>query len=369
MQDIDVELARRTHPRPTFADCAARYLVQSREKRSLQAIEVHLRALLPHIGHLEPHQVHDETLRPFVSQRIASCVTAITINRSLEVVRTILTRAARSYRDEDGRPWLEMLPPLITILPESPRTAYPITWDEQDRLFPKLPPHLQRMALFAVNTGLRDSNVCGLESAWEVPVPEIGRSVFVIPSDSYKANRHHVVILNDAAWSIVQAQRGLHPTWVFPYRGRRINTMNNTAWQKVRREAGLRYVRTGLDLPVDVALFLPGAAPPLRVDTAYAERQDYAIPRFDGDEGHCPQRQLRSLRLRASRVQGRRAAQGISRAVSCRLDCMTPRRSGRASAAAAMDLIQRRASATAQLSPPSRPTPSRSSPTSSSRCG
>lgn len=243
MQDIDVELARRAHPRPTFADCAARYLAQSREKRSLQAIQVHVRALLPYIGHLEPHQVHDETLQPFVSQRIASCVTAITINRSLEIVRTILNRAARSYRDEDGRPWLQALPPLITMLPESPRPAYPITWDEQDRLFPKLPAHLQHMALFAVNTGLRDGNVCGLEWAWEVPVPEIGRSVFVIPSDSYKSNRDHVVILNDAAWSIVQAQRGLHPVWVFPYRGRRIETMNNTAWQKARREAALRYVR------------------------------------------------------------------------------------------------------------------------------
>lgn len=243
MQDIDLELARRAHPRPTFADCAARYLAQSREKRSLQAIQVHVRALLPYIGHLEPHQVHDETLQPFVSQRIASCVTAITINRSLEIVRTILNRAARSYRDEDGRPWLQALPPLITMLPESPRPAYPITWDEQDRLFPKLPPHLQRMALFAVNTGLRDGNVCGLEWAWEVPVPEIGRSVFVIPSDSYKSNRDHVVILNDAAWSIVQAQRGLNPVWVFPYRGRRIETINNTAWQKARGEVGLRYVR------------------------------------------------------------------------------------------------------------------------------
>jgi integrase len=187
--------------------------------------------------------VHDETLQPFVSQRIASCVTAITINRSLEVVRTILNRAARSYRDEDGRPWLEALPPLITMLPESPRPAYPITWDEQDRLFPKLPPHLQRMALFAVNTGLRDGNVCGLEWAWEVPVPEIGRSVFVIPSESYKSNRDHVVILNDAAWSILQTQRGLHPVWVFPFKGRRIDGMNNTAWQKARREAHLRYVR------------------------------------------------------------------------------------------------------------------------------
>jgi integrase len=243
IKDIDADLARREHPRPTFADCAARYLAQSREKRSFEAIQVHVRALLPHIGHLEPHQVHDATLAPFISQRIASCVTAITINRSLEVVRTILNRAARSYRDEDGRPWLEAIPPLITILPEAPRPAYPITWDEQDRLFPRLPAHLQRMALFAVNTGLRDNNVCGLQWDWEVPVPEIGRSVFVIPSDSYKSNRDHVVILNDAAWSIVQAQRGLHPVWVFPYEGRRIGTMNNTAWQNGRREVGLRYLR------------------------------------------------------------------------------------------------------------------------------
>jgi len=243
MRDIDIELARRAHARPTFADCAARYLAQCREKRSFEAIRIHVRALLPHIGHLEPHQVHDATLASFVSQRIASCVTAVTINRSLEVVRTILNRAARSYRDQDGRPWLEAIPPLITMLPEAPRPAYPITWDEQDRLFPKLPAHLQRMALFAVNTGLRDDNVCGLEWSWEVPVPEIGRSVFVVPSDSFKTHRDHVVILNDAAWSIVQAQRGLHPVWVFPFRGRRIGTMNNNGWQKARREVGLRYVR------------------------------------------------------------------------------------------------------------------------------
>ena len=72
-------------------------------------------------------------------------------------------RAARSYRDEDGRPWLEALPLLITMLPESPRSPYPITWAEHDRLFPRLPEHLARMALFALNTGLRDANLCGLQ--------------------------------------------------------------------------------------------------------------------------------------------------------------------------------------------------------------
>ncbi len=110
-------------------------------------------------------------------------------------MRVILNRAARSYRDYAGRPLLEILPPLITMLPETKRPPYPITWDEQDWLFSKLPACLSRMVLFAVNTGLRESNVCGLEWMWEVAVPDVGRSVFVIPSRAFKSNRAHVAVL------------------------------------------------------------------------------------------------------------------------------------------------------------------------------
>jgi integrase len=240
---VQCELARKAHARPTFTDCAARYVSQSRGKRSIDVIKWHVTLLQSYIGDLEPQQVHDQTLEPFVKARLAAGANATTINRSLEVVRTILNRAARSYRDTDGRPWLEALPPLITMLPENPRSPYPITWKEQDTLFRKLPAHLARMALFAVNTGLRDSNVCGLQWTWEVRVPELERSVFVIPPEAFKTKRAHVVILNDVAWSIIKAQRGLHPIWVFPFRGRRINTMNNNGWQQARHEAGLLLVR------------------------------------------------------------------------------------------------------------------------------
>ena len=217
---VQCDLARKTHARPTFTDCAARYLAQSRSKRSIDVIKWHVTLLQPYIGELEPQQIHDQTLEPFVKARLADGASATTINRSLEVVRTILNRAARSYRDPDGRPWLDVLPPLITMLPETPRSAYPITWKEQDTLFRKLPARLGRMALFAINTGLRDSNVCGLQWMWEVAVPEVGRSVFVIPPEAFKTKRPHVVILNDVAWSIVEAQRSLDPIWVFPFRGR-----------------------------------------------------------------------------------------------------------------------------------------------------
>jgi integrase len=243
MEKVDLDLDRRTRWIPLFHDCATRYLMQSQELRSIEAIRVHVALLIKHVGHLPPQQVHDATLAPFISSRIADGACATTINRTLQVARTILHRAARAYRDDDGMPWLDALPPLITMLPESRRAPYPITWEEQDKLFPRLPAHLARMVLFAVNTGLRNNNVCGLEWTWEVFVPEVGRSVFVVPADAFKTKKAHVVVLNDAAWSIVQAQRGLHPVWVFPFRGRRVGTMNNNGWQNARREVGLESVR------------------------------------------------------------------------------------------------------------------------------
>lgn len=216
---LDWEAERRAHARARFSDCCNRFLAESKYKRTQTTIAWHIQLLLPYIGHLEVRRVHDETLRPFIDARLADGVSPITVNRTLEVARSVLNRAARAYRDADGFPWLDTAPPLITMLPESPRLPHPINWDEQDRIFRRLPDHLGRMALFAVNTGLRDSNLCGLQWSWEVPVSELKRSVFVVPAHEFKSRRPHVVILNDAAWSIIETQRGKHPVWVFPYRG------------------------------------------------------------------------------------------------------------------------------------------------------
>lgn len=71
-------------------------------------------------------------------------------------------------------------------------------------------------------------------------MPKIGRSVFVIPAEAFKSRRAHVVVLNDATWSIIEEQRGKHPIWVSPHRGGPVATMNNTAWQRARREQTCR---------------------------------------------------------------------------------------------------------------------------------
>ena len=101
---VQCDVPRKAHARPTFTDCAARYVEQSRGKRGIDIIKWHVALLQSHIGDLEPQQVHDQTLEPFIKARLTAGASATTINRSLEVVRTILNRAARSYRDPDGRP-------------------------------------------------------------------------------------------------------------------------------------------------------------------------------------------------------------------------------------------------------------------------
>jgi integrase len=306
MARVECDVARKAHARPTFTDCAARYIEQSRGKRSFNTIRWHVALVQSYIRELEPKQVHDQTLVPFVKARLAEGASATTINRSLEVVRTILNRAARSYRDANGRPWLDGLPPLITMLPEHPRPPYPITWDEQDALLQRLPSHLARMALFAVNTGLRDSNVCGLQWEWEVKVPELGRSVFVVPAESFKTKRPHVVVPNDIAWSIIKSQRGKHPIWVFPYHGRRIGTMNNNGWQQARHEARLPLVRVH-DLRHSFACRLRAAGVPAEDREVLLGHANHSMA------GHYASADVGHLLKQANLVLKRRGTQTVLR--------------------------------------------------------
>ena len=133
-----------------------------------------------------------------------------TVNHALSVVRRILTLAARRWRDEQGQTWLDT-PPLLTMLPlTDTRQPYPLSVDEQQRLFRELPVHLARMALFKVDTGTRDQEVCRLRWEWEVEVPELSTSVFLVPGQHVKNREDRVIVLNDVANSVIESCRGHH---------------------------------------------------------------------------------------------------------------------------------------------------------------
>lgn len=75
-------------------------------------------------------------------------------------------------------------------------------------MFQELPDHLARMALFKVNTGLREQEVCGLKWDYEVKVPELETSVFIIPGERIKNGEERLVVLNRVAASVVESVRG-----------------------------------------------------------------------------------------------------------------------------------------------------------------
>lgn len=228
-------------PKRTFDEAASKYLLDHQEKVSLQQDIYQLERLMPFIGKLTLDQIHDGTLAPFIKDRKTKGLAHKTINLGLGLVRRILNLAARSWRDEDGKTWLET-PPLITMLPliGFQREPRPITWAEQRLIMPLLPDHLAKMVLFDLNTGARDEVVCSLKWEWEIPIPELGVSVFDIPRENVKGRkRGRVLVCNTVAQSIIEAQRGKDSVYVFPYRGHRIETMNNNAWQRARKHAGI----------------------------------------------------------------------------------------------------------------------------------
>lgn len=118
-----------------------------------------------------------------------------------------------------------------------------MSWEEQRDLFQALPGHLARMCLFKVNTGCREQEVCQLRWEWEVRVPELGCSLFIIPGDLVKNREDRLVVLNRVAASVIEEARGEHPEFVFTFRGHPVGKIHNSAWKRARTAIGLPQVR------------------------------------------------------------------------------------------------------------------------------
>ena len=178
----------------------------------------------------------------FKRDRINAGRTPGTVNKELAVVRRILNLAARVWRHGNGQTWLAT-PPLLELMRGPQRKPYPISWEEQGRLFPELPPHLERMALYAVNTGCRSGEIRRLKWDWEVAVPELNDTVFIVPDEVAKNGQGRVVVLNRIARKVVESERGKHPEVVFTYHGQPLSRIRNHAWERARARVNLPQVR------------------------------------------------------------------------------------------------------------------------------
>src|SRR6185437_8875444 len=143
----------------------------------------HAEKLDPFIGNLFLRQVHIDSLQPFIACRRADGVKTGTINLSLAFLRRVVNLAATEWRDEEGLTWFEQAAKIKLLKVTDRRPPYPLSPEEQAVLFQELPAYLTRMALFKVNTGTREEQVCALRWADEIQVPELNTSVFIVPGD------------------------------------------------------------------------------------------------------------------------------------------------------------------------------------------
>jgi integrase len=297
----------------TLAEAATRYLLEQEAANKVSlATETYLLApVVECVGELMLDQVHDGTLRKFVEQRLAEGLAHKTINLSLGLVRRILNVAARKWRVDIGggktAPLLQQVP-LLTMLALDgyQREPQPISWGEQRALLPHLPPHLARMALFVLNSGVRDDVAVSLRWDWEIKVDlgDVVCSVFEVPKRHVKGRKTiRYVVCNAVSQNIVDSVRGQHEEFVFVYRRERtkrhekepvmpyrpVQTMNNTAWQNARRKAGLGDLHVhDLRHTVGMRLREAGVAEDVRADILWHSRP--------GMTAHYSQAQVREVR-------------------------------------------------------------------------
>jgi integrase len=242
IQEIRQVIVHGDRPKVTFKEAAEKFLKGDCPTRSLERAGYAFEKVLPFIGDVQIECVHDGSLSEFKEFRLHAGISAGTINKELGFVRRVLILAARKWRHDNGSQYLSEAP-LIEMVKGPARKPYPLEWQEQVRFFVELPAHLERMALFDVNTGLRTSELCGLRWSWEIQVPELDTFVFMLPEDVTKNGEERIVVLNRIARSVVDSQRGIHREYVFTYKGARISRIGNHAWRKARNRANLPQVR------------------------------------------------------------------------------------------------------------------------------
>jgi integrase len=223
-------------PRMTWNDAVVKYISEKAGKKTLNTDKLHLRWVDKFLSGKYLDEINRDLINEIAmarsapyedSRKVLFTPKASTVNRTLEIIRAIL----RMARDDWG--WISSCPK-IAMKNEGERRVLWLTRDQAERLISFLPPYLQVMMRFTLETGLRRRNVTHLE--WS-QIDLEKRHAWIHP-DQAKAGKSIAVPLSDEAVRILSKQVGQHDLWVFPLNGKPIIQTANRAWRKALKEAG-----------------------------------------------------------------------------------------------------------------------------------
>ena len=214
-------------PARSWREAVVRWIAETSDKATHKEDLAKLRWLDQFLG---AHELDDITLDVIDTIRIAKLKEAGkgTVNRYLALVRSILIKS----RDEWE--WLDKVPK-VRLFKESADRERSLTPDQAQALLDELPPHQREFVLFALATGLRQSNVLRLEWA----KVDIDRRHAWVAAVNSKNRKPIAVPLNEMAVAVLLRQVGKHPNRVFTFAGNPISNANTRAWRKALVRAGI----------------------------------------------------------------------------------------------------------------------------------
>lgn len=164
---------------------------------------------------------------------LSFCKSPATFNRYAARINAILNLAV-----DQG---LVSAVPKLKPRPIEKKERQWITLDQWNRLFVHLPEHQRGMVKFALETGLRQSNVLNL--TWDRV--DLERRFVWVEAREAKAKKPIAVPLSDGAVHMLKVQQGKHEKFVFVFRGAPI-TETKTAFKNACIKAGIgRYDEKG----------------------------------------------------------------------------------------------------------------------------
>jgi integrase len=215
-------------PRHTWQEAVIRWLSESSHKKSIETDKIRLRWLHTHLHNSKLDEITKTKIDAIKSAKQNEGVSNATVNRTLALLRSILNRAKQDWE------WLDSTPS-VRLFPEKAARVRWLSHEESDRVIHELPEHLKAMVRFTLSTGLRESNVTGLQ--WSQI--DMHRHCAWIHADQAKGKKAIAVPLNNDALTVIRQQIGKHNTHVFTYKGNPVTRANNHAWEKALIRAGI----------------------------------------------------------------------------------------------------------------------------------
>jgi integrase len=218
-------------PRRSWKEAVVRWLAETSDKVTHQEDVRKLRWLDAYLGDLMLDGITLDVIDRIKAEKLKTA-SKPSVNRYLAVIRAILRRA----RDEWE--WIDRTPK-VKLFREGPGRERSITKEQAATLLGELPAHQRDVVLFALATGLRQSNVIGLE--WSHVDLDAGHAWV---DAAHSKNRKPIAVpLNATALAVLRRQLGKHPERVFTFRGRPLAWGNTLAWRKALKRAGIENFR------------------------------------------------------------------------------------------------------------------------------